>query len=149
MLIQRAAVEAAGLWDPVFFICVDDADFCARAKRRGFRCLYAHRAGSTTWWPTRPAATSRAKTFHSGRSTAIFVRRYANFGQRLKALALMALALPAAFLRELPRGNHKAVVAKLKGYVAGFRAPLPAPPAAPTRREPTPAAPGQEVRRAG
>lgn len=133
MLVKRAAVEAAGLWDPVFFLCIEDADFCVRVKRQGFRCFYAHRARLWHMVSSSTGGYKPGKTFHSGRSTAIFVRRYANFGQRLKALVLMALAVPAAFLRELPRGNQQAAVAKLKGYWAGFRAPLPAPPAAPGR----------------
>ena len=44
ILIRRAAAQAVGGWDPIFRICVDDADFCTRIKQRGFRCLYAHRA---------------------------------------------------------------------------------------------------------
>lgn len=132
MLVKRAAVAAAGLWDPVFFLCIEDADFCVRARRHGFRCFYAHRARLWHMVSSSTGGYKPGKTFHSGRSTAIFVRRYANPAQRLKALLLMALAVPAAFLRELPRGNQKAALAKLRGYVAGFRAPLPAPPAAPT-----------------
>ena len=37
ILVKRAAAEAAGLWDPVYFICVDDADYCTRLARAGFR----------------------------------------------------------------------------------------------------------------
>src|SRR6185295_10019533 len=44
ILIRREAAEAAGMWDDLFYICVDDADFCTRVKQQGFRCLYAHRA---------------------------------------------------------------------------------------------------------
>jgi len=131
MLIRRGAIEAAGLWDPIYFLCFEDADFCVRVKRRGFVCYYSHRA---KLWHRVSAATggyAPGKTFHSGRSTAIFVRRHGSRRQRLRALAWMLLALPAAFLRELPRRNTRAVAAKLRGYLAGWRAPLPAPPAAP------------------
>jgi len=137
MLVRRQAVEAAGLWDPSYFLCIEGADFCVRVKRQGFVCTYAHRA---KLWHRVSVATGGyvpGKTFHSGRSTAIFVRRHGNVWQRMRALAWMLIALPAAFLRELPRGNHRAVVAKLRGYVAGFRAPLPPPPAAPSRPPPS------------
>ena len=36
----------------------------------------------------------------------------------------------AAFVRELPKGNAGAVVAKARGVWEGLRAPLPAPPPA-------------------
>lgn len=133
MLIRRAALEAAGLWDPVYFLCVEDADFCVRAKRHGFVCYYAH---SARLWHRVSAAVggyTAGKTFHSARSTAIFVRRHGTFAQRLRALAWMALALPAAFVRELPRRNTAAVAAKLRGYLEGWRLPLPPPPPAPER----------------
>jgi GT2 family glycosyltransferase len=130
MLIRRAALEAAGLWDPVYFLCVEDADFCVRVKRLGYTCWYAHRA--VLWHRVSAAVGGYApgKTFHSARSTAIFVRRHGSRTQRLRALAWMALALPAAFLRELPRRNTAAVAAKLRGYLEGWRLPLPPPPPA-------------------
>jgi hypothetical protein len=40
----------------------------------------------------------------------------------------IAAALPLAYLRERRRGNQAAVAAKLRGFLAGFRAPLTAPP---------------------
>ena len=44
MLIRREAMLATGLWDPVYHVSVEDADWCVRMKRAGFRCWYAHRA---------------------------------------------------------------------------------------------------------
>jgi GT2 family glycosyltransferase len=133
MLVKRRVVEAIGYWDPVYQLCFEDADFCFRAKQHGFRCFYAHRAKLWHMVSVSTGGYTARKTFHSARSTAIFVRRYAKPWQKGAALAAMALALPAAFLRELPRGNHGAVVAKWRGYREGFRVPLPLPP----RYEPT------------
>ena len=73
ILVRRAAAEAAGLWDPVYFICVDDADFCTRLSARRLPLpLRAPRACSGTAWRGRPAATRRGGTSASvaaGRST--------------------------------------------------------------------------------
>jgi hypothetical protein len=128
MLIRREAIAAVGLWDPIFFLSVEDADWCLRAKRAGFRCRYAHRAilyhmVSDTTGVYRPA-----KTYQTGRSSAIFVRRYARPWQWLTFLTMMAAALPVAWLRELRRGNQAAAVAKARGVVAGLRATLTPPP---------------------
>jgi GT2 family glycosyltransferase len=128
ILIRRAAAEAAGMWDDVFYICVDDADFCTRLKRRGFRCLYAHRAVLYHMVAFTTGGYSPGRNFQFGRSGAIYVRRYANPLQWLSYLAFNAAAFPLAWLRERRRGNQAAVTAKLKGMRAGLRAEIPPPP---------------------
>ena len=70
------------------------------------------------------------RTFRTGRSTAIFVRKYAGPAGWAGFLLWTAVALPIAFLRELPRGNAGAVVAKLRGVLQGLRVALPEPPVA-------------------
>jgi GT2 family glycosyltransferase len=128
ILIKRSAAEAAGSWDPVFFICVDDADFCTRVRAHGFRCVYVHRAVLYHRVAFSTGGYTSGRNFQFGRSSAIYVRRYASFWQRARYFAFIAAAFAAAFLRELPRGNQGAAVAKLRGIRAGFRLPLSAPP---------------------
>ena len=70
------------------------------------------------------------RTFRTGRSTAIFVRKYAGLAGWAGFLFWTALAIPAALLRELPRGNAAAVLAKLRGILEGMRAEIPPPPPA-------------------
>jgi len=129
MLVRREAMEKTGLWDPIYFLSVEDADWCMRMKRQGYTCHYAHRA--LLWhMVSRTTGVYRAdKTFQTGRSTAIFVRRYARPWQWATFLLFAAAAFPVAFLRELPRGNQAAAVAKLRGILAGLRVPLTPPPA--------------------
>jgi GT2 family glycosyltransferase len=130
MLVKREVFERAGLWDPVYQLCVEDADFCVRAKRLGYKCLYAHRA--LLWHMVSSSTGGRGyvapKTFHSARSTAIFARRHGGPLDRLRSLLFVSATLPLAFLRELRRGNQAAVVAKLRGFREGLRVPLPDPP---------------------
>ncbi len=130
MLIRSGAMRATGLFDPVYHVSVEDADWCVRMKRTGFRCWYCHRA--RLWHMVSPTTGgyTAGRTFRTGRSTAIFVRKNAGFLGWMGFLFWTALAIPAAFLRELPRGNARAVVAKLRGVVAGLRVELQAPPAA-------------------
>ena len=128
MLVRREVVEAVGLWDPIFHLAVEDADFCTRMKSQGYRCWYAHRG---KLWHRVAYATGvykPGKTFHTGRSTAIYLRRYANPLQWVKALAFLAASLPAAWVRELFKGNQAAAVSKLKGFVAGIRVQMTSPP---------------------
>ena len=70
------------------------------------------------------------RTFHTGRSTAIFVRRFAGPLQWLSFIVFALLALPFAWLRELPKGNARAAVSKGKGLLEGLRVPMGEPPRA-------------------
>ena len=127
ILIRRAAAEAAGMWDDIFYICVDDADFCTRVKRHGFRCLYAQRAVLYHMVAYTTGGYSPGRNFQFGRSGAIYVRRYARTWQWLSYFAFTAAAFPVAWLRERRKGNQAAVVAKVKGIREGLRMKVPAP----------------------
>ena len=128
ILIRRAAAEAAGMWDDVFYICVDDADFCTRVKRHGFRCLYAHRAVLYHMVAYTTGGYSPGRNFQFGRSGAIYARRYAKPWQWLSYFAFNAAALTVAWLREWRTGNQAAVAAKLKGIREGLTTKIPPPP---------------------
>jgi hypothetical protein len=78
LLARREVFEKIGYLDPVFAAYYEDADFCVRARRAGFRVVYAP-AGKV--WHKISASTGgelgRAKISRKLRSTAIFFRRYA------------------------------------------------------------------------
>lgn len=130
MLIRREAMLAAGLWDPAYHVSVEDADFCVRARRAGFRCGYVHRA--KLWHMVSPTTGGyvAGRTYRTGRSTAIFVRKYAGVAGWLSFLFWTAVAFPAALARELPRRNGAAVIAKYRGLLHGLTTPLAPPPRA-------------------
>ena len=128
MLARRSVAEQIGLWDPLFHLAVDDAEWCMRMKRAGYRCHYAHKA--VLWHKvayTVGGYTAR-RTFYNGRSAALFVRRYAGLWQWCTFFLFTAVGLPLAFLRELPKRNQGAVLAKLRGVMEGLRVPLAPPP---------------------
>jgi hypothetical protein len=45
-------------------------------------------------------------------------------------LLFYTLSVPVAFIRELPKGNQRAAIEKLKGVGEGLRVPLTPPPTA-------------------
>ena len=98
-------------------------------KRLGYRCWYAHRAKLWHMISQSTGVYKPFRTFQTGRSTAIFVRKFARPLQWLTFCLFATLAIPAAFVRELPRGNHRAALEKLRGYVDGLKVPIPAEPA--------------------
>ncbi len=44
MLVKREVIESIGLLDPSYTIYCEDVDFCLRARRAGWKCLYEPRA---------------------------------------------------------------------------------------------------------
>ena len=129
LLIPRDALEVVGPLDPVFFIGVDDADWSRRARDAGFRLRYVpqsriwHKVAVSTGGSYTPF-----KTFHTGRSNTLYARRHFGVWALLAFLGANVVALLAAFFRELPRGNSKAVTAKARGVWRGLTDPLPPPP---------------------
>lgn len=121
ILIKREAAEAAGSWDPLFFICVDDADFCTRVKRKGFRCVYAHRAVLYHMVAYTTGGYSPGRNFQFGRSSTLYVRRYGRPWNWLTFLGFSFAAFVVAYLRELRKGNQAAAVAKIQGLREGLR----------------------------
>ncbi len=115
-----------GLWDPTFQVSVEDADWCQRAKRKGWRCVYVHRA--KLWHMVSPTTGGfkPSRTFQTGRSTMIFVRKHANLWNWLTFLLFFTIAFPVAYLRERRQGNQAAATAKVKGAWAGWKACLKA-----------------------
>ena len=129
LMIPRDVLERVGPLDPAYFINVDDADWCRRALDAGYRLRYVpesriwHKVAASTKGSYTPL-----KTFHTGRSNAVWVRRHAGPLGLLRFIAANLLTLPAAFLRELARGNTRAVRSKARGVLRGLTEPLPAPP---------------------
>ncbi|MEM8931403.1 MAG: glycosyltransferase family 2 protein [Acidobacteriota bacterium] len=122
-LMRREAVEATGLFDPLFHLAVEDADWCMRMKQQGFRCHYAHRAVLYHMVSHTAGNYDARRTIHTGRANSLFVRRYAGVWGWVTFATRTAVALPLAFLRELPKGNQGAAVAKAKGVWRGLREP--------------------------
>jgi GT2 family glycosyltransferase len=129
LLIPRDALEKVGPLDPLYFIGVDDADWSRRAQDAGYRLRFVP---SSRIWHKVAVATGGSytpfKTFHTGRSNTLYARRHLGPAALAIFLGANLLALLAAFVRELPKGNAGAVVAKARGVWEGLRAPLPAPP---------------------
>ncbi|MGB9911239.1 MAG: glycosyltransferase family 2 protein [Microgenomates group bacterium] len=44
MLVKREVFEKVGLFDPRYFLYLEDVDFCVRAKKAGFKIIYVPQA---------------------------------------------------------------------------------------------------------
>ncbi len=129
LLIPRDVLVEVGPLDPAYFINVDDADWCRRALDRGYRLRYVP---DSRLWHKVAASTAGSytpfKTFHTGRSNALWIRRHAGPLATVAFILANLAALAAAFLRELPKRNTRSVLSKAKGLWQGLTTPLPPPP---------------------
>jgi GT2 family glycosyltransferase len=122
-LWRRAALEGVGLLDETLFGYHEDVDWCERARRAGWRVVYAgtaailHRGGSSSQTGHRRVFPAR---YFLGRNAVRFVRRYAGPAARLRFAILCSAALAARAARALLRGDRQAW-AQERDYLHGLR----------------------------
>lgn len=84
MLIKRPVFEKVGLLDERFFLYFEDADFCQRAKKAGFKIAVEPKA-IIFHKLTEGKEKSLFQIYHLMRSNLIFINRYISFRKRLLA----------------------------------------------------------------
>ena len=119
LLTPRGVWEKVGYFDPTFNLAGEDADWCMRMKKAGYKAFYSHRGVLYHMVSFTAGSYVPRRTFWTGRSLAIFVRRYARPLDWLWFVLLTIPALKIAWLRELFKGNASAVWQKFKGIMVG------------------------------
>ncbi len=104
LLVERAVLERVGLLDERYFAYYEDVDLCLRARRAGFRCLYAGdarvaHAGSAS--SNRGAGRSQSVflNYYAARNGLLFMATHAPPAVRPFAVATMSARLLAALAR--------------------------------------------------
>lgn len=121
MLIKRQVFETIGHFNPAYFMVNNETEFCYRANRKGFRSAVVMHAAL---WHKVSASTGHGyapgRAYYTGRSTILFLKEYGRPWHWVTTLACVMLSLPVAYLRERRRGNQRAVLIKLRGYLDGL-----------------------------
>ena len=133
-LLSRGALESVGLLDPDYVMYVEDVDWCARARERGFTLWYEpsarvwHHVSATSGGGLTPL-----KAYYRLRSGALFLARHGKKWERpiswTAYLAWTLRLLPGA----LARGEGRTTGALLLGFfdftriLLGFRPPARRP----------------------
>jgi GT2 family glycosyltransferase len=77
MFIARSALETVGLFDSAFFIYLEDADWCERARRSGYRVVYNPGA----WLRHKVSVTTKIDSpfylYFTARNKILFLRKHA------------------------------------------------------------------------
>jgi len=121
LFVHRSVWERIGLLDEQWFVYVEDADFCARARKAGFRCIYVPDAvlehfgsGSTG------GGYSKVRKYLTAYGSVLYLKRHGGLSLWVGFLFLdVLLWFPLLFLAAL-RGRGGAVLAKGRGILHGL-----------------------------
>jgi GT2 family glycosyltransferase len=121
MLVKRRVFESVGYFDPQYFLTCEDTEFCVRATKRGFASAVVTHAKVWHKDSARPGGGyTPPRTYYTGRCTILFLKEHGRLWDWITAITFMTLSLPVAYVRERRRGNQRAVVMKLRGYLDGL-----------------------------
>jgi len=118
LLARRALLEAIGLLDDVFFLYFEDVDWCARARRVGWRLMYApssvvrHKESISAG-----GAASPALMYYTARNRLYFVRR--NFPR--KFVQALGYDLYEHVLVNIKKRRFSAAISAARGVWDFFR----------------------------
>jgi GT2 family glycosyltransferase len=127
MLLSRAVIERVGLLDERFFLYYEDADYCVRVKRAGFRILVCPRA--IVWHKVAVSsggADSPRERYWMGKASILFFRKHAQPWQ-IPAVGAWRLASCIKTLVRLVRSRK---LEAARAYLRGLRDGLAARPTA-------------------
>lgn len=125
MLIKREVIKKIGLLDESFFAYQEDVDFCIRARKGGYKCMYIpspnvwHKAGATS------KKQERMSPFHrylGTRNKLALVRK--NFGIFRLVDALfreLFIVTPVYIILYASRGHFDLIPAQLQGMIDGLK----------------------------
>ena len=129
MWLRATALDAIGLLDETFFAYHEEVDWCTRARRHGWRVVYAPSAVVThTGRGTSGGSRAvRIRKYFGARNSILFARKHAGARQWATLALFLGGTLPLELLWHLPRGDAGDVWLKVRGVadaLAGRRPPL-------------------------
>jgi GT2 family glycosyltransferase len=117
MWFRADALESLGLLDESFFAYHEEVEWCARARRAGWRVRYCPQAivSHTGRGSHGSPSAIRIRKYFAARNAILFARKHAGPLERAKLAAFLATSLPLQLLWHLPRGAASDVVLKIRG----------------------------------
>jgi hypothetical protein len=119
---RRAALHAVGLLDEAFFAYHEEVEWCVRARRAGWRVVYAPAVvvRHTGRGSDGQAASIRVRKYFGARNSVLVARKHGTAAQRARLAVSLALSLPLQLLWHAPRGRAREVLVKVAGVRDGL-----------------------------
>lgn len=109
MLVPMEVVKKVGLMSYIFFLYYEEADWCERIKKAGYKIYYVHNSYVLHKESVSTGKLSNLKIYYLNRNRLIFMRRNVNGSLFYKGLAYQLLvAIPKNALNFLRKGNVSA-----------------------------------------
>jgi GT2 family glycosyltransferase len=117
MWLRADALRTIGLLDEEFFAYHEEVDWCTRARRAGWRVVYAPAAVVTHGGRGTAGgrAAVRVRKYFAARNSVLFARKHASIGERVKLGTFLAATLPLQLVWNWPRGTADEVLLKMRG----------------------------------
>jgi GT2 family glycosyltransferase len=79
LMVKKEVIEKIGLLDPVYFAYWEEADWCVRGHRAGYKLMYV--PGSKIWHKISASGTGTAYSYYFARNQFIFMKKNAGKGK--------------------------------------------------------------------
>lgn len=107
ILAKRECLEKIGFLDESYYMYAEDVDWCWRARKAGFVCLY--QPAAKIWHKVSASAGGSFKVYHKVRGNFIFFRRYAKWYQWPTIVLGVLIGSIAEILRQIWRDPAQAI----------------------------------------
>lgn len=122
-LVKKEVIERVGLYDEIYYISYEDADFSFRVRKAGFKIVYAPKAVCYHKIPLLDPKIGKARWFSraywTARNKIIFMRKYS------KCFPIFVLLYPVWFCiytyQAIRYLNFTALLNFYRGIIAGFK----------------------------
>jgi hypothetical protein len=122
LLTRQEVLEKIGKLDQSYFLYMEDADFCVRAKRAGFSVIYEpsavvyHKVSNSTGWD------SPTYIYFNLRNKILFLRKNSNISRCIWNLHYFIYFYGRQLIRLIfKHRNYRAARAAIFGIIDGFR----------------------------
>lgn len=116
MLIKQEVFEEVGLFDEDYFLYYEDADFCERAKRKGYYSFYTPDATVIHAVSTTIKNGSPLHNYFTTRNHLIFVEKHAPIQVKIKEIARLPKTI-YEFAREKDIAKQKYSLLGIRDYL--------------------------------
>jgi len=116
MLVRREVFAHIGLFDPMYFLYLEDMDFCLRARQAGFTIRFVPPARVWHYGSASTENNSAFRRYHYARSTVLFLKKHTSLLQILPVLSFWLLVFVRAVALDVWQGN----ISEIQSYLAGL-----------------------------
>ena len=110
MMIKKQVFEKIGFFDEPFFLYYEDADFCFRAKKAGFKSVFVPQA-VVYHYCRKSADKEKNKQYFMARNHLLFLKKHAPLKIKIREM----IRLPKTIYEHLSRGEIHALLG-IKDY---------------------------------